>query len=277
MRIGDIFFSTVPMQLEIMLSNDMNQLVLIFIILLSTSPALATERILKIQKQVDPIEHDPLVDSFEIEIQSKELKYDFAKGEPYYLSKMVTKIQTKQSADLSKYGVVQFIRGCLYTTRQKTDGTIEYSLENVRDFFGENVTFKHPEWVIDSVDTDPIYWSAQDQSIERVGLYRLDNPMLHARPEDRLYFYKHFTDQKAYYVRDMPTGATNYEGSYLNNSLEFKTCLYRLSDVPEVSDPSGHDLYGKELKCFAWKSNFTFNYDLKKFEMLDSIHPFCLE
>jgi hypothetical protein len=255
-----------------MVEEGMNNI--LTLLMLISLPISAAEKLLKVERFVDSIAADPQISSFELRVQHKENTYSFSEGKPYYLSKMVAKIATKKSEYLKEYGIVQFIRGCLFTTTKNNDGTINYSYDSTRYFFGDIVPMIHPEWVIDSADTDPLYWSSDKN--RRLANYRLDDPMLHQEPKNRKYYDTHFTNQKAFFIRDMPTGATEFDDGHQNSSMQFKTCLYKLSDVPLTIAPSGEAIVGKELKCFEWQNNFIFNYEKNKYQMAKDIHPACL-
>ena len=90
------------------------------------------------------------------------------------------------------------------------------------------------------------------------------------------------------YVADLPDhgqSVINEERtvlSALNASLDFRTCLYRLKDVPTTGDPAGEGTpaeNGGPIQCFGWMSRYTFDpatqdYVTDKFSGVD---PFCAQ
>lgn len=251
-------------------------------IFLTTMPNLAFagtiySKVLSLQEQdEDNFVYAPEVAEFGIRVKKSTELYSFAPKSPYFYTKMVAKIKTYRPEDLQKFAVVQFIRGCYFQTKEKADGGIEYFQNTSRDFFGSTTDFMHKQWVVDSVDDDPIYWSNKDAKYgNRVALYRLDDPFYSRKVENRKYVYRHFKDQDTYYVRDLPSPGKNYDDEYSNASMEFRTCLYRISDVPKISDPESKGLLEKAIHCFEWNHSYIYNYQLKAFEIKEQLASYC--
>jgi hypothetical protein len=239
---------------------------------------MAGEKVLRNDISVALIESDPKVKSFSVNVVKKELRYGFAKGLPYYLTKMVAAIEVFDTKDLKDYAVVQYNRGCLFNSKKTKNGTIIYSNGPTRQFFDDTeFPHSHKDWVIDSIDKDPAYWSAP-QEYGRLSKYRLNDPMIPQTEVRPVYMKSSLTDQTISYVRDMPTGASYYAGAgHLNASIDFRTCLYKLSDLPLETSPDGASIAGKELKCFDWGHHYIFNYAKSKYEITKKIHPYCLK
>jgi len=233
----------------------------------------AAETILKKEIHSSRVPQDQNVESFRVRVQHKRLNYKFADNLPYFMTKMVAEIKVKDPKDLKDYGIVQFNRGCIFNS--DTSGNLYFSM--VKNFFGDDQKLHvHKDWVIDSIDEDPLYWSSTEPK-GRLSKYRLNDPMISARDVKPIYMSSH-SNKTTSYVRDMPTGASFYEDKeYVNTSLEFKTCLYKISDLPSKISPTGEEIIGKELKCFNWKSIYIYDADKKSFQMQKTIHPFCLK
>ena len=209
----------------------------------------------------------------EFKVHTYDYKSIFSAKDYSLGSVMYAQFKTKDIEDLKNYVVVQYIKGCRYDSKQEEDGSITKTLGYAREFFGDIVKFKHTDFVIDSLDTDPVYSSAP---YDRHYSYRWNlKDSFNYKTE------RYVRDQKPQspkmYVRDMPGTAIEYTDSAVNTSFKFKTCVFKTKDVPvEVSDPSV-DLTGKAIKCFDWSTSFIFNHKLGKFESKDEIDPFCLE
>ncbi len=77
------------------------------------------------------------------------------------------------------------------------------------------------------------------------------------------------------YVTDFPATAylTGRETA-INTSLSFKTCLYRISDVPQ-GVPAETGVFPGALVCYDWNVSYIYNHSKKVFEAWDRIHPEC--
>lgn len=220
------------------------------------------------------------------------------------LTVMGAVIETTSPECLRDYGVVQFIRGCVYHARYAlpSGAEIEKVFDVARRLRGPRVVFSHPAWEVDRTELDPVYMSYPDEE-SRVDLYYTPRAPLRLRPDaaSLMADYKYFNDPahrrflkdteapaSAFFVGDVPEGGVsvvNEERTILsaeNTSLEFRTCVYRLQDVPSSGDPAGEDAptgNGGPLHCFGWASRYTFDpatrdYVTDKFSGLD---PFCAE
>lgn len=175
--------------------------------------------------------------------------------------------KTKSSADLEKYAIVQFIKGCKFNSYKKPDGSIEKYFGIKRDFFGIKDVFDHPEWVIDSIDTDPMYNNHTKD--KRHAYYRW------TKNGKEVYFFQEKPKANELYVTDLP-GTVNMEdpnGIASNISLKFKTCLYKTSDIPLEARPD--DKIPGAIKCFDWASSYIYNHRTKKYESPSEIDSFC--
>ena len=95
----------------------------------------------------------------------------FSPDDTSYGTTMVARYRTDRVSSLEDYVIVNFIRGCIFESYLK-NGEIIKGISTSRDFFGGSVRFRHPEWVIDSVDEDPVYWSASEEKLPRPPVCR---------------------------------------------------------------------------------------------------------
>lgn len=202
--------------------------------------------------------------------------------------------QTANNTVLEKYAVVQFIKGCNYKTGLR-DGEIAYQGFALREFFGEpNTLFKHKDWVIDSIDYDPIYASVYTEN-SRHGYYKTlfdesKSVIFDHRKHYEYYLFKPVPKKPRLYFSDMPMGgeltkviipkAGKDKGrrvrSYINTSLFFKTCIYKTKDVAINGGKNAVDSKDA-IHCFDWQSTHILNKKTKKFESVKKVDPVCLK
>lgn len=223
-------------------------------------------------------------------------------GEAARLSVMGAVIETTSPECLRDYGVVQFIRGCVYHARYAlpSGAEIEKVFDVARHLRGPRVVFSHPGWEVDRTELDPVYMSYPDEE-SRVDLYYTPRGPLRLRPDagSLMADYKYFNDPaqrrflkdteapaSAFFVGDVPEGGVSVideERTVLsaeNSSLDFRTCLYRLKDVPTTGDPAGEGVSpenGGPIQCFGWMSRYTFDPATRDFvtDKFSGVDPFC--
>ncbi len=192
-------------------------------------------------------------------------------------TKMHAIYETTSPEYLREYVIVQYIKGCRFQYLEK-DGQGHIAEGIVREFFDEIVPFKHTNWVIDSVDMDPVYNSHEQ---DRHGLYRWNTVKDSTHHSTENYFYEATPPHNQLYIRDMPSTAfyehyPELNGFYSSNtSLKFKTCILKTEDVPTMVESPGTDLSQKAIKCFEWDSSFIFNPKTREYEKHEEIHPVC--
>lgn len=193
--------------------------------------------------------------------------------------------ETQKVEQLDEYAFVQFIRGCVFSSTNHHDQDSPGPTSRFRTFWGDPLfNLYHPEWVIDSEDTDPMY---QSHSSPRHGRY-LVTPDLKAP----LYFAQNRPSVPILYIVDEPSAArlTRYRVGTTQNaplleaaenvSLEFELCLFRTRDIPQQSrgEHSRDELLKSAgpIHCFQWRSSHVFNHESRKFERPKRVVPRCL-
>ncbi len=191
-----------------------------------------------------------------------------------YATSAFMSYQTAAPEQLENYAVVQFIRGCQFDSEDSGKISLSYS----REFFGQMVNYKHPTWVIDSVDLDPMYNSDVRPNTNRHGLYRWNTiPGSFAKESEKFYL-EQTPALPLLYVKYRP-GSAFYDHGFKeakNLSLQFKICIFKTTDIPLVSTPEGLT-WDKAIHCFDWYSSFIYNHQLQKFESPKTVSPICLE
>lgn len=189
----------------------------------------------------------------------------------HYGTHMRAAYETRTIDALTHYGVVQFIRGCRFRTELVGNGVQRSKLAQWQ--FNDTVFSHFPHWVIDSVDEDPLFPSMEGEN--RHALYHW-GPFSHDMPRDSL---KQFGDEMpsvpSLFVLDHP-GLASYEEVFTYNvSLEFQTCIYKITDIPRKTTAEDTN-FATPVHCFSWQSSFVFNFDLDRFETKQTLDPFCL-
>jgi hypothetical protein len=187
-----------------------------------------------------------------------------------YGTRMVADYRTAASGDLKDYAFVQFIRGCQFES-QEINHKIVYSSSITRELFDKMVTFRSPNWIIDSIDSDPMYNSLPNNTeFPRHVLYRY---MDHGQVK---FYGNQIPTDPTLFVRDLPgqSFAELKDNWAQNTSLEFKTCMYKTKDIPLRTTPENLN-FARPITCFSWHSSYVFNHKTKKFGSSKEIHPYC--
>jgi hypothetical protein len=190
--------------------------------------------------------------------------YKVGVGDQYnYGTRFYARYATDALNHLEDYAFVQFIRGTVFFTR------IRNGRERPEDtayvyHFGKYKPFDFHHWVVDSDSADPIYSSIPDGP--RFFLCRWNLvPGSFDSTTARFYGQAPCPDLPEMYVSDHPGTAFESHGRAKNISLEFRTCIYRTSDVPRSIAPTDTD-FAAPLACYGWNSSFLYNVRTGDFE-----------
>lgn len=221
-------------------------------------------------KVYTPNSKDSEISKFELKSYNYKVYLDTSVS---YGSGMYAGFETKNLEILGDYGVVQFIRGCHFDSKL-IGGRVEKTLTRARKFFDETINFKHPQWVVDSNDKDPMYGSNEGY---RFWNYRWNSIIGNFDDDSSNYVMNKAPETPFLYISDFPGTAFAFESNEATNiSLQFKTCLFRISDIPIVATPEGFSWDGA-IACHDWNSSFIYNHTTKEYESKKSIDSFCLE
>ncbi|HEY7319485.1 MAG TPA: hypothetical protein VIE89_18115 [Candidatus Binatia bacterium] len=181
---------------------------------------------------------------------------------PTYENGAIMEYETNSVAALEKYAIVQFVRGCVFDSSRNGKGKIITNIGYTVTSFGESIPFCFPEWIIDSQDTDPAYNS--DPEYGRFYLLRWNKPGSYEYPDNKYYGIEK-PKIPVVYMADYPAGAFVTGTAVKNAALEFKTCIYKASEVP--TEIRRDDInFAKPLNCFNWQSVYVYDFDKGKFE-----------
>ncbi|MBI3563829.1 MAG: hypothetical protein HY079_01375 [Elusimicrobia bacterium] len=213
-------------------------------------------------------------------------------------------VETTSPDCVRDYAVVQFIRGCAYHERYSlADGAlIERTFDVARRLRGPRVVFSHPDFEVDNTGLDPLY-AAEPGEADRLALLyvpksplrlRSDAASLMAdlkafdRPDARVFLADAEGPTAVTFVTDGPDGGVSMVDearttlSVENASLDFKTCVYRVKDIPTTGDPAGPDASperGGPLACFSWMSRYNWDPAAQDFvtDKYRGVDPFCAQ
>ena len=181
---------------------------------------------------------------------------------PTYGNSVVMEYQTDTVAALERYAIVQFKKGCVFYSSKTNGGKITRKINDTVPSFGENVPFCFPEWVIDSQDTDPAYNS--DPKGGRFSLLRWNRPGSYDERTQKFYGIQK-PRRPVVYMADHPSGAFVSEIGMKNVALEFNTCIYKASEVPEETRREDIN-FATPLTCFGWQNVYVYDFDRGKFQ-----------
>ena len=180
---------------------------------------------------------------------------------PTYGNSVIMEYQTDSVDALENYAIVQFKKGCVFYSSKTRGGRINGSLSDSVPSFGENVPFCFPRWVIDSQDTDPAYNS--DPEMGRFHLLRWNKPGSYDERTQKFYGTQK-PRRPVVYMADHPSGAFVSGFGVKNVALEFNTCIYKASDVPEETQRDDIN-FATPLTCFGWQNVYVYDFDSEKF------------
>jgi hypothetical protein len=192
-------------------------------------------------------------------------------GIEHHGTRMAIQFRTGSVPELEKFGVVQFFRGCQFGSSADSK-----SMNVMRRLFGESVVFQARQWQVDSDDVDPIYNSPEDPGLIRQYFYRWSPEKDLFSSLNQFFFGRQKPGIPALHITDRPGQAWHDPESDVadNISLEFKTCLYQVAQIPRVSIPEKTE-FGEAIQCFPWRSSFVFDHSNQKMGMPQAIDPFC--
>lgn len=181
---------------------------------------------------------------------------------PTHANGVIMEYETESVDAIEKYAIVQFVKGCVFSTTKNRDGKIDKQINYGVSSFGESIPLCFPRWVIDSQDADPVYNS--DPEFGRFYLLRWNAPGSY---DDRTQ--KYYGAQKPHlpvvYMTDYPAGAFVSGTGVKNTSLQFKTCIYKALEVPTQTVRDNVN-FANPIHCFQWQSVYIFDFDKGQFE-----------
>jgi hypothetical protein len=180
---------------------------------------------------------------------------------PTHANGVIMEYETDSVDAIEKYAIVQFVKGCVFSTT-KNHGKIDKQINYAVSSFGESIPLCFPRWVIDSQDADPAYNS--DPEFGRFYLLRWNAPGSY-----EIRTQKYYGAQKPHlpvvYMTDYPAGAFVTATGVKNTSLQFNTCIYKALEVPAQTIRDNVN-FANPIHCFQWQSVYIFDFDKGQFE-----------
>jgi len=181
---------------------------------------------------------------------------------PTYSNGVIMEYETDSVAALEKYAIVQFKKGCVFDAYKNRDGEIRRNITYTVTSFGEQIPFCFRRWVIDSQDRDPAYNS--DPDFGRFYLLRWNKPGSYDNRTQK-YYGAEKPIKPIVYMVDYPAGAFMTRTGIRNVALEFKSCIYKSSDVPRETSRNNLE-FGTPISCFEWQNVYVYDFANARFE-----------
>jgi hypothetical protein len=182
---------------------------------------------------------------------------------PTYGNGVTIEYETDTVDALEKYAIVQFVKGCVFHSSTSGDGKLTRNLSYLVPSFGESIPLCFPDWVIDSQDTDPAYNS--DPEHGRFYLLRWNKPGSYDL-ETQKYYGAEKPKIPVVYMTDHPAGAFVTGTGVKNAALQFKTCIYKASDVPATTGRNNVN-FAKPITCFEWQNIYVYDFAKGNFQI----------
>ena len=181
---------------------------------------------------------------------------------PSYGNGIIMEYETDSVDALEKYAIVQFKKGCVFYSSKNGEAKVTRNVNDTVSSFGEDIPFCFPQWVIDSQDSDPAYNS--DPEYGRFYFLRWNKPGSY---DERTQKYYGVEKPKipVVYMTDYPGGAFVAGTGVKNVALEFKTCIYKATDVPSETRRD-YISFAKPINCFGWQEVYVYDFDKGTFQ-----------
>lgn len=200
----------------------------------------------------------------------------YPNGDENFGTRLNAIYKTDQVSSLPKFGMVQFIKGCQYTSK-----VVGGLIENFHDIYipWRNDTtrpYHFQNWTIDGPSLDPLDWCFDSVEGDRHACYKWNTTPGSVDPKSSFYFGEKTPTNPYLFVRDLP-GTAFYDSKLKiarNISLKFRTCIYKTEDIPLISSESGSEL-PLALYCKEWSHSWVYDFNLEKMTSPTEIVDFC--
>jgi hypothetical protein len=224
-----------------------------------------------------------LCDLKNVKIVERKIKVLFPDERPEYAIYMTDfrfVIQLDKADSIPRYGVVQYLKGCMFQSELLPDGTINNRFAYVHKHFGAYQLLRHDNWVVDSSHDDPVASSFENYG--RFDLYKWNKDPKNLDADNGTWYFDakppHGTVFKSELISN--TGLMEAPGNPMarNSSLELETCIFKINDLPLKSDAVGSGIdRSKAIWCGQWDHKFSYDFANGKVVQDQLIHPYCAE
>lgn len=197
-----------------------------------------------------------------------------------YMTDMRFILKVAKPSNIPNYGVVQFLKGCMFESNQLADGTVTRDFTYVHKHFGAYTLLKHDDWVIDTSHADPLVSSFENYG--RFDLYKWNTDPANLDADNATWYFharpKHGTVFKADLLGTTGLIEGSQDPSARNSSLDLETCLFKIGDLPKTTDITSIGVdKSKALWCASWDHKFVYDFAAGKVVQEKTIHPQCHE
>lgn len=189
-------------------------------------------------------------------------------------------VEVAKSSQIPNYGVVQFMKGCMFESELLPDGSIRRDFTYIHKNFGRYKLIKHDDWIIDSSHSDPLASSFENYG--RFDLYKWNSNPADLEADNATWYFDakppHGTVFKADLIGTTGLIEDAKNPSARNSSLDLETCIFKVGDLPKTTDETGVGVdKSKALWCASWDHKFVYDFATSKVNQEKTIHPFCAE
>ena len=197
-----------------------------------------------------------------------------------YMTDMRFIVKVAKPANIPNYGVVQFLKGCMFESSLLPDGSITRDFTYVHKHFGSYTLLKHDDWVIDTSHADPLATSFENYG--RFDLFKWNTDPANLDADNATWYFdakpKHGTVFKADLLGTTGLIEGSQDPNARNSSLDLETCIFKIGDVPTTTDVTGAGVdKSKALWCASWDHKFVYDFATGKVVQEKTIHPQCNE
>lgn len=187
-------------------------------------------------------------------------------------------VEVDQPANIPNYGIVQFMKGCMFESELLPDGSIRQDFTYVHKHFGQWSLIHYNDWTIDSSHADPL--STSFENYGRFDLYKWNKDATNLDADDAIWYFDakppHGTVFKADLIANTGLMEDTVNPQARNSSLELETCIFKIGDLPATSDEAGTGVdKSKAIWCASWDHKFVYDFAKSKVVAEKTIHPFC--
>ncbi|MDX9730458.1 MAG: hypothetical protein RBT63_01690 [Bdellovibrionales bacterium] len=185
-----------------------------------------------------------------------------------------------KASSIPRYGVVQFVKGCMFQSELQADGSVKNRFNYVHKHFGKHVLLRHDDWVVDSSHADPIATSFEGYG--RFDLYRWNKNASNYNADNAGWYFFGPPSHGTVFTAELLGNSgllDGYKNPHAgNSSLDLETCIFKVSDLPTATDSEGSNLdKSKAIWCTTWDHKFHYDFSSGKVVQGKTTHPFCAE
>lgn len=197
-----------------------------------------------------------------------------------YMTDMTFVVELNKPANIPNYGVVQYLKGCMFESELLPNGTEVRRFTYAHKNFGTYKLIHHADWIVDSDHSDPL--TTAFEGYGRFDLYKWNRNKLNYESDGATWYYNAKPPHGTVFKADLIANSGLIEGSKnpnaRNSSLELQTCIFKIADLPTASDPEGTGIdRSKALWCADWDHKFGYDFARGKVVAETAINPTCNE